>query len=90
MIEPKYIQQLSAGYRVQYMQKMHTVQEYRGKLFIQFTDKDGQRKRLYMNKHPDYLFEYGTEADYVFNDWWKIYPEFCIFKSFAENEKLAL
>jgi len=88
MIEPKYIEQLRPGDRVQYMQKLHTVQEYRGRLFIQYTES-GERKRLYMEHHPDYLFEYGTEADWVFNEWWKIYPDFEIFISFAEHERLA-
>lgn len=86
MIEPKYIQQLKKGDSVQYMQKMHTVQEWRGRLFIQFTDIDGKRKRLYMENHPDYMFNYGTEADYIFNEWWKIYPDYEMFRTFAEND----
>jgi len=87
MIEPKYIQQLKKGDSVQYMQKLHTVQEWKGKLFIQYTDKkDNQRKRLYMVKHPDYLFTYGSFQDWIFNDWYRIYPDYEVFRTFAEND----
>lgn len=88
MIEPKYIQQLKPGDCVQYMQKLHTVQQFRNRLFIQYTNEAGERKRLYMENHPDYLFPYGSYADWVINEWWKIYPEYGVFKSFAEQELL--
>lgn len=89
MIEPKYIEQVKKGDSVQYMQKLHTVQEWKGRLFIQYTDKDGQRKRLYMENHPDYMFEYGSYQDWIFNGWYKVYPEYEIFKSFAVVERMA-
>jgi hypothetical protein len=87
MIEPKYIEHLSKGDRVQYMQKLHTVQQQNARLFIQYTDKDGSRKRLYMEEHPDYMFSYGSKGDYIFNEWWRVYDEYDLFKSFVTAEQ---
>lgn len=86
MIDPKYIECVKKGDSVQYMQKMHTVQEYNNLLFIQYTDIDGHRKRLYIKNHPDYMFEFGSEPDWVFNEWWKIYPDYELFRQYALAE----
>lgn len=90
MINPKYIEQVKRGDSVQYMQKLHTVQEYNGMPFIQYTDVDGKRKRLYIKHHPDYMFEFGSEPDWVFNGWYKIYPDYELFRQYAESEKAWL
>jgi len=35
-------------------------------------------------------FEYGSEADYIFNEWWMIYRDFKLFNQFASAEKAWL
>lgn len=46
--------------------------------------EDGKRKKIGIGKL--HLFEYGTEADWAFNGWYRVYPGYEIFRSFAEND----
>ena len=83
----QYIGNYKVGDSVQYCGKEYRLQEDKGWLFI-YPTIDGKRKKIGLEKLGCW-FEYGTEADWVFNEWWKIYPDYEVFKQFANNEKLA-
>jgi hypothetical protein len=87
MIERQYIQQFKKGDSVQYKNKMHRIQEDHGWLFIQVSEL-GKRKKIGLDKIC--LFEYGSYQDWIFNEWWRQYPDYGIFKQFAEHEKAIL
>ena len=32
------------------------------------------------------MFEFGSEPDWAFNEWWKIYPDYELFRQYALAE----
>lgn len=87
MTDPQYITSIVKGSTVTYGNKLYRVQDDgRGYLHI-IVFEQGKRKKIGIDKLL--WFEYGTMSDWVFNEWWKIYPDYKVFKSFADNEKLA-
>jgi len=90
MIDPQYIEGIIKGSTVSYgktdVRKYKVQDDGKGYLHI-IVFEDGKRKKIGIDKL--HFFEYGTEADWVFNEWWKIYPDYEVFKQFANNEKLA-
>lgn len=85
MPDPQYIESVKKGTTVMYGNKPYRVQDDgRGYLHI-IVFENGKRKKVGIDKLL--FFEYGTEPDYVFNQWWKIYNSFSMFQSFAAAEK---
>ena len=86
---PQYLESIKKGCTVIYGNKPYRVQDD-GKGFLHIiVFEDGKRKKMPVSK-VDVWFEFGSEADWVFNGWWKIYPDYELFKSFAENEKMNI
>ena len=82
MADIQYIEQAKKGFTVSYGEKSYRIQDDgKGWLHIIVKGKKIDLKKVL-------LFDYGSEADYVFNEWWMIYPEYEIFRTFAENERL--
>lgn len=85
MFEPQYIESIVKGITVMYGNKPYRVQDDgKGYLHI-IVFEEGKRKKIGIDKL--HFFEYGTEADYVFNEWWKKYDSYNLFKQFADAEK---
>ncbi len=82
---PQYVENLKEGDFVTFGGKRHKI-IFNGLPYIQFRN-NGKRVRKYLK---EILFDYGTEADYVFNEWWMVYPDYKTFRSFAEHEKSIL
>lgn len=86
-IMPQYLETIKKGDTVIYGNKPYRVQDD-GKGFLHIiTFEDGKRKKLPVSK-VDVWFEFGSEPDYIFNQWWKIYPDYQIFFQFASSEKI--
>jgi hypothetical protein len=85
--EYQYIEQVSEGCSLQYKGKVYRVQNDKGWLFI-FVTIDGKRKKIGIDK-VQVWFEYGSFPDWVFNEWWRVYPDFETFRTFATSERLA-
>jgi len=82
MPEIQYIQQAIEGDFVTFDGKRHKI-IFNGEPHIQYRE-NGKRVRKYLR---EFLFEYGSIGDYVFNGWFKIYKDYETFKTFAEYEK---
>lgn len=87
MTDIQYIENVSEGSSLQYNGKVYRVQNDKGWLFI-FATVDGKRKKVDIKKVKVW-FDYGSEPDWIFNEWYRIYPEYEIFKQYADNEKLS-
>jgi hypothetical protein len=87
MIELQYIEQVFEGCSLQFGQKAYRVHNDKGWLFI-FPTINGKRKKIGIDKLL--WWEYGSKADWAINGWYRIYPDYEIFKTFAEYEKLAV
>lgn len=88
MIEPQYIESITKGDTVSYGNKHYRVQDDgRGFLHI-IVIENNKRKKIGINKLS--FFDFGTEADYIFNEWWKIYPDYNLFQQFTNAEKAWL
>lgn len=47
----------------------------------------GKRKKISIETlHKQTTFEPGTEADWAINGWWRIYPEYELYRDFALAE----
>lgn len=68
-----------------YGNKHYRVQDD-GRGFLHIIIFEGKRKKVAI-KDIQVWFEYGSEPDYIFNQWWKIYENYQQFKEFAEAEK---
>jgi hypothetical protein len=87
MADLKYIEQISKGCTVTYGNRSYRVQQEKKYLFI-IVFENGQRRKIDI-KDLGCWWEYGSKADWVFNEWYKIYPDYQTFHSFAVNEKNA-
>lgn len=87
MIDYQYIEQIKEECSLQYCGRVYRVQNDKGWLFI-FATIGGKRKKISIEK-VQVWFEYGSSQDWIFNEWYNLYPDYETFKSFAENEKLA-
>lgn len=86
-IMPQYLETIKKGDTVIYGNKPYRVQDD-GKGFLHIINfENGKRKKLPISK-VDIWFEFGSEPDYIFNQWWKIYPDYQIFFEFASSEKI--
>lgn len=86
--EPQYIKTIKKGHTVMYGNKPYRVQDDgRGYLHI-IVFENRIRKKMGIDKLV--FFEYGTEADWVFNNWYKIYPDYQVFNQFSKSEKAWL
>ena len=84
MTNPQYIESIQKGTTVMHGNKPYRVQND-GKGFLHIiVFQDGKRKKIGIDKLL--FFEYGTEADYIFNGWWKQYHDFKTFQAFAKSE----
>lgn len=81
MPETQYIQQAREGDFVTFEGKRHKI-IFNGEPHIQYRE-NGKRVRKYLR---DFLFEYGSMQDYVFNGWFKMYPDYEIFKQYTQAE----
>lgn len=59
-----------------------------GKGFLHIVVFESKRKKIAL-KDIQIWFDYGSHPDWIFNGWYKIYPDYEVFKQYAENEKLA-
>ena len=83
--EYQYKETIKKGNTVIYGNKPYRVQDD-GKGFLHIIIfENGKRKKIGIDKMN--LFEYGTEADYIFNEWWMLYPDYITFQQFAAAEK---
>lgn len=82
---PKYFINCKKGDSVQHWSGVFRVQEDKGWLYIYPTIND---KRTKVDVKQCF-FEPGTEADWVFNDWWKFY-ELEEYLSFSKYELSCL
>jgi hypothetical protein len=94
-IEPQYLKSVTKGSTVTYGKKPYRVQDdgkgkdgKPGYLHI-IVFENGQRKKVAIEK-IDVWFDYGSHPDWIFNGWYKIYPDYEIFKQFAEAENAWL
>lgn len=88
MPDPQYIESIQKGSTVIYGNKPYRIQDD-GKGFLHIIIfENGKRKKISVDKLL--FFEYGSEADYVFNEWYKIYPSFEVFNQYASAEKFAI
>jgi hypothetical protein len=83
-IEPQYLEQVQKGSTVMYGNKPYRVQDD-GKGFLHIIVFEPKRKKIAI-ENIQIWFEYGSEPDYIFNGWWKIYPTFEEFNQFASSE----
>lgn len=85
MIDPQYIESIQKGSTVIHGNKPYRVQDDgRGYLHIIVFD-NGKRKKIGIDKLL--FFDYGSEADYIFNEWWRHYNSYQLFSQFALTEK---
>lgn len=82
MLNVQYAHQIKKGDSVQFENKMYRVQEDKGWLYI-YPMVNGKRTKIDIDR---LFFKPGTEADWVFNEWWKIYDEYDQFRTFAAAE----
>jgi hypothetical protein len=83
MSQPQYFNQIKKGFTVSYSNSNYRVQDDgKGYLHI-IVFENGKRKKIGIDKLS--FFYPGTKADWVFNEWWKIY-EWEEFESFANAE----
>jgi hypothetical protein len=87
MTDFKYIEQVFEGCSLQFGQRMYRVHNDKGWLFI-FPTVEGKRKKIGIDKLGCW-WEYGSPEDWAINGWYNLYPDYQVFKSFADNEKLA-
>lgn len=80
----QYIENLKKGDTVIHGKNNYRVQDDgRGWLHIVIISEN-KRKKISIQDLPH--FNYGSYADYIFNEWWRIYPDYKIFNQFAESE----
>lgn len=78
----QYIESYFPSCSVSFGNKRYRVQNDKNWLHIVVIE-NGKRRKVDL-RHI--LFEYGSEADWIFNEWYKIYPEYEQFRTFAEHE----
>ena len=84
MNDIQYLIDVEKGFTVTYGNKPYRVQDDgRGWLHI-IVYEDGKRKKVGVDKMP--RFEPGTEADWAINGWWRIYPDYELYRDFALAE----
>jgi hypothetical protein len=84
MTEIQYIEEAKKGFTVTYGDRSYRIQDDRkGWLHIVVN-----RKKIGLDRVL--LFEYGSEPDYIFNGWYKIYKDYETFKNFANNDIAAI
>lgn len=82
--EPQYIESIRKGDTVIYGNKPYRVQDD-GRGFLHIIVFDGKRRKIALEDIRVW-FDYGTKADYAFNQWWRIYPDYETFRLFSEHE----
>lgn len=85
MIEPQYFKRIEKGSTVSYGNKPYRVQDDRGYLHI-IVIENNKRKKISIEAFNENFFEPGTTADYVFNEWWKIYESEEQYRQFTNAE----
>lgn len=87
MTDLKYIEQVQKGSTVSYGNKQYRVQDD-GKGYLHIVvHENGRRKKIGIDNLP--WWEYGSKADWAFNEWWRLYPDYELFESFAITDKLS-
>lgn len=82
MPEIQYAHQIKKGDSVQFENKMYRVQEDKGWLFI-YPVINGKRKKIDIKS---LFFDPGSMADWAINGWWRLYPEYELYRDFAMTE----
>jgi len=83
----QYIDNFKKGDTVMYGNKPYRVQDD-GRGFLHIIVFEPKRRKVAL-KDVQIWFEYGSHPDWIFNGWYKIYPDYEVFKQYADNEKLA-
>lgn len=84
----QYIGNFKKGSMVTYGNKDYHVQD-NGKGYLHIiVFENGVRKKIAL-KDVQIWFEYGSETDWIFNGWYRVYPDYETFRIFAINEKNA-
>ncbi len=81
MNEYQHLETIEKGDSVQYGNRLYRVQEDKGWLFI-IVSELGRRKKIGVDKLA--YFSYGSFQDWVFNEWWRDYPEYETFRHIAK------
>lgn len=82
----QYIFKPKKGDTVSYGNAVYRVHDDgRGWLHIIVQEK-GIRKKISIDKVIESSTIYGSEADYVLNEWWRLYENYETFQSFAAAE----
>lgn len=84
--EYQYNAPLKKGDTVSYGNKPYRVQDDGNGWLHIIVQTNGSRKKIAVKELGTANFIYGSQADYVFNEWWKIYPDYYLFKQFASAE----
>jgi hypothetical protein len=82
MNDIQYFVSIKKGDSVQFENKMYRVQDDKGWLHV-YPVVNGKRKKVDIKT---LFFEPGTEADWAINGWWRLYPEYDLYKSFMSAE----
>ena len=83
--EPQYLELVQKGTTVMYGNRRYRVQDD-GKGFLHIIVFEPKRKKIAI-ENIQIWFEYGSEPDYIFNGWWKIYANYNEFQEFANAER---
>lgn len=81
-IPPQYFIHIKKGDSVQFENKMYRVQDDKGWLYI-YPVVNGKRKKVDVRT---LFFEPGSKADWAINGWWKIYPDYELYRDYANTE----
>lgn len=78
----QYISNVKKGDSVTFGNGSYRVQDDKGWLHI-VVKENGIRRKYGVD---DLLPKYGSEADYIFNGWWNVYPDYNVFRGYALSE----
>ena len=82
-----YLHNPQAGFTVSYGDKAFRIHDDgKGWLHIILQEK-GSRKKIGLDRLRETTFEYGSHEDWAMNGWWQIYPDYELFRGFAEAER---
>ena len=85
-----YLHNPQAGFTVTYGDKAFRIHDDgKGWLHIILQEK-GSRKKIGLDRLRETTFEYGSEEDWKINGWWQIYPDYELFRGFAEAERACV
>lgn len=88
MTDTQYFIDVEKGFSVTYGNKDYRVQDDgKGWLHIIVTENN-KRTKISIDKIPS--FEPGSEADWAINGWWRLYPDYKLYRDYARAESAWL